>query len=269
MPAGMNTAPGNRLFEGVEVQRHVIGALILRELHTRYGRDNIGYLWMIVEPMLLAATVALLHGGQTAHYGPDIQPVPFAATGYCVFMIFRSILARAETTLEANKPLLFHRMVTIFDMLAARAVLEALATTATLALLLAGAWALGLAAPPARPLVLLAAIALMTWFAFALSMLVCTAAYFSKAVSKIIHPAIYILMPLSGAFFLLEWIPEPYRGWLAWSPMVQIFELVHMGGFVTVEGSGSDPIFMLACCLGLTLLGLLSLRIVRRHVHLS
>lgn len=258
------------LIQGFDVQRHVIGALIMRELHTRYGRENIGYLWMIVEPMLLATAVAVLHGksGDGAHV-QDFQPVPFALGGYCVFMVFRSVVTRAESTLEANKPLLFHRTVTIFDMLLARAVLEGVATFAALAILLAGTWTFGLGEPPARPLTFVAAYMLMVWFAFALSMPICAGAYLSKAVSKFVHPLTYIAMPISGAFFLLAWIPQPFRGWLAWSPINQIFEMLHAGQFRSVDSFDVDPLYIVQWCLALTLAGLLSLRAVRPHVHLS
>lgn len=270
-PAGRDDALP-RLVQGLDVQRHVIGALVMRELHTRYGRENIGYLWMIVEPMLLAAAVALLHGGAhggAAHGGHAVRAIPFALGGYCVFMIFRSVITRAESTLEANKPLLYHRTVTIFDMLLARAVLEGVATFAALSVLLAGAWMFGLAEPPARPLTFIAAYMLMLWFAFALSMPICAGAYLSKAVGKFVHPAVYVAMPVSGAFFLLDWIPEPFRGWLAWSPVNQIFEMLHSGQFLAVDGDRADPLYIVEWCLALTLLGLLSLRAVRPHVHLS
>jgi len=256
------------LAEGLDVQRHVVGALIMRELHTRYGRDNIGYLWMLVEPMLLASAVASLHGSSGAH-GHDLLPVPFALGGYCVFMIFRSVIGRAESTLEANQPLLFHRSVTIFDMLLARALLEGVATFAALTILLAGAWALGLAAPPARPLTFVGGYMFMLWFSFALSMPICAASYLSKVVSKIVHPLTYIAMPISGTFFILQWIPQPFRTWLSWSPMNQIFEMFHTGQFRSVESPYFDPLYIAGWCLALTFVGLLSLRAVRPHVHLS
>lgn len=270
MPIPM-PAPRSRLGDTLDVQRNVIGALIMRELHTRYGRDNIGYLWIIAEPMLLAGTVALMHiGSETSgHYGSDFGVIPFTLTGYCVFMILRSIVTRAETTLEANKPLLFHRMVTILDMLLARALLESISAVAAMVVLLSGAVALGLAHPPARPLLLLAGVGLMSWFSFALSMLICTATYFSKAAAKLVHPAVYLLLPLSGAFFLLRWIPEPFRTSLSWSPLNQIFEMIHVGQFQSVESSYYDPLYAAGWCAALTVLGLLSLRVLRRHVHLS
>jgi capsular polysaccharide transport system permease protein len=255
------------LLRGLDVQLHVIGALLLRELHTRYGRENIGYLWMILEPGLLATAVSAFHTGQ--HHGSDFAPVGFTLCGYCTFMIFRSIVGRAETTLESNQPLLFHRFVTIFDMLAARAALESVSTTATLVILWAVAYAFGLADPPARPLTLLGGIGLLTWLSLALSMSVCAATYLSKAVAKFIHPALYIVMPVSGCFFLLAWIPQPYRGWLAWVPLTQIFEMIHVGQLEAVQSPYWDPVYIVGWCLALTLAGLLSLRIVRRNVHLG
>lgn len=271
----MSLAPSRRLAgslaelaDAFDVQRHVIGALIMRELHTRYGRENIGYLWMLLEPGLLAAAVAALHGNGRPH-GSDLSPVGFALGGYCTFIIFRSIVGRAETALLANQPLLFHRTVTIFDMLVSRAILESLSTVATLVILLAGACAFDLAAPPARPLTFGAAIALLSWFSFAVSMPICAATYVNKAVAKFVHPAMYLLMPISGAFFILDWIPNPYRGWLAWSPLTQIFEMLHTGQFVSVQSAYFSPVYIVGWCLALTLLGLLSLQVVRRHVHLS
>lgn len=258
-----------KLWEGLDIQRAVLGALIMRELHTRYGRENIGYAWLVIEPMLLAAAVASLHGSAGGHGLHDLLPVPFALGGYCMFMVFRSVMGRSEATLESNKPLLFHRTVTILDMLLARVALEAASTFLAMVILLGGAWTIGLADLPAYPLTMLAAFAYMVWFSFALGMSVCVACYYSKAVAKFVHPLTYIAMPLSGAFFLLTWIPEPYRDWLAWLPLTQIFELFHTGQFASVRSPYVDLVYLTGCCLALTAIGLVALRIVRNHVHLS
>ncbi len=55
--------PRASFLRSLQAQGRVVGALIMRELHTRYGRENIGYLWMILEPMMFAAAVAVLHSG--------------------------------------------------------------------------------------------------------------------------------------------------------------------------------------------------------------
>src|SRR3546814_5552704 len=40
------------LLAGFKIQRNVVAALFMREVLTRFGRHNIGFLWMFVEPML-------------------------------------------------------------------------------------------------------------------------------------------------------------------------------------------------------------------------
>ena len=158
---------------GLKIQANVIGALLMRELHTRYGRDNVGYLWMFGEPMILATAVASLHAAQKSHDGSDMAMIPFAIAGYTLFIMFRGMINRAEGTLEANMPLLYHRSVSIFDMMFARAVLEGISTFATFLILICGAYALGLADLPARPFDLLLGAFLMFWWSAAISFIIC------------------------------------------------------------------------------------------------
>ncbi len=262
-------APAATMARGASVQANVIGALILRELHTRYGRDNIGYLWVIAEPMLLAGAVALLHSGEHLRYLGGLRPIPFALVGYGIFIMFRSIVSRAETVLEANRPLLYHRQVTLFDMLAARALLEGASTGLALALLIGAAFLLGYSDPPARPLLLLGAISLMLWFSFGLSMVVAAASQRSHAFGRLLHPALYLSMPLSGAFFVLGWLPPDFRAALQWVPLVQIFELARRGMFAAYETPYIDLAYLLAWCLSLMLIGMLALKAIRPEIQLT
>ena len=52
-------------------QLRVIGALIIREMHTRFGRRRFGYLWLFFEPLLLGAMVAVIHGAGLRGEGRD------------------------------------------------------------------------------------------------------------------------------------------------------------------------------------------------------
>ena len=262
--------PGRRSFaDYLAIQGRVIHALLLRELHTRYGRDNVGYLWMILEPMMLAVAVAAIHAGAGTHYGSDIRPVPFSIIGYGIFIIFRGIFTRAEGTIESNGPLLYHRMVTILDMLVARAVLEGAGVSMTIFILLGMGYAFDLCGLPARPLWLLAGMGYMIWFSFAMSLLSCAGTHDNRLAARLIHPCTYIFMPLAGGFFMLKWIPEPYRDWLLYLPTIHIFEMARYGQFVSCKSEYVDVVYLTGSCLALTVLGLLAIRIVRRHVHLS
>jgi capsular polysaccharide transport system permease protein len=248
-------------------QANVVGALIMRELHTRFGRDNIGYLWIFVEPMLLAGAVALLHAGQHLPLTGNIRPVPFAISGYALFILFRSMVSRAETLLEANRPLLHHRQVTLLDMLTARALLEIASITAVLAVLLCASWLLGLAEVPADFVLVLAALLLVGWFSFGLSMLVCALSHESPLIGRLIHPLLYLMMPLSGAFFAMIWLPADWRSLAAWIPLVPMFELLKVGIFDGYPDAYAQLSYAVGWCVAVTFLGLLALRLVRSRVQ--
>lgn len=254
-------------WRGLQVQGNVIGALLMRELHTRYGRENVGYLWIFLEPMTLAAAVASLHVGGGSH-GATINPVAFAMLGYTVFLMFRGMVSRAEGTLEANMPLLYHRRVTIFDMMLARALLEGASTIVTYIVLMGFVISIGLTKLPDRPLELITGMFLMFWFSFSLSLLICAWTHDNRLVARLVHPVTYILMPLSGGFYQLIWIPEPYRTWLSYFPMTIIYELLRYGQFHAAEDTYVDIPYVVGWCLLLTYGGLVFIRAIRRHIHL-
>jgi len=259
----------SRFSFGLRVQGNVIGALLMRELHTRYGRDNVGYLWMFLEPMTLASAVSLLHAGSKSHYGSDIRMVPFAMLGYSIFIMLRGMVGRAEGALESNTPLLYHRSVTIFDMLFSRALLEGAGTFVTYIVLMTFAVIFDLSDPPARLLDIIIGVGLMFWFSFGIAMVICALTHENRLAGRLVHPVLYITMPLSGAFFQLSWIPEPYQGWLWWSPLMQIFEELRYGQFDSATNKFVSLPYIVSWCLLLTYAGLVSIKIVRRHVHLN
>jgi capsular polysaccharide transport system permease protein len=253
----------------LQTQMRVIGALVMRELHTRFGRDNIGYLWVFIEPMILAVAVTSMHVGGGSRLGSGMDPAPFWITGYTPFIMFRAVVSRSEGALEGNRSLLYHRAVTITDMLIARALLEGVVTVFVLFLLLGATLVLGMGSMPGRPLLFLEGLFLMLWFSFAVSMLVCVGCELSPTVARFIHPVIYIALPLSGAFYLLSWMPEPYRSWLTWFPMPHIFELIREGQYSFYDSEYVDIPYVIIWCMVLTLGGLTAVRLIRRRLDLE
>lgn len=255
--------------DGLRIQGDVIGALILRELHTRFGRENIGYLWLFAEPLLLAVAVGALHAQQELPLGGNIRPIPFAYAGYALFIMFRSMVSRAETLLEANRPLLNHRRVTLFDMAAARALLEIASTVMVMSLLTFAAWIMDLADLPADPLLVAGSIFLMGWFSFGLAMVVTVLSHESPVAGRLIHPLLYLSMPLSGAFFAMQWLPNGVREAAAWVPTVPIFEMLRLGLFEGYPDEYAGAAYPIAWCAALTVLGIAGLRAIRPRVHIA
>lgn len=261
----------NLFFRGLNIQVRVIGALILRELHTRYGRDNVGYLWIIFEPMLFATGVGILHSGSDSSefMMTDIKPIPFAIVGYGTYIIFRNIVNRSAGTIESNAPLLYHRMVSLFDMLLARVLLEVAGIISSIFILLFLSYCIGIGNLPVRPVYIIIGQAYMTWFSFALSMIVCAITYENPTVERLIHPMTYFSMPISAIFFMLEWIPNPYRQWLELVPMAQCTEIVRYGLFESASAHYFDFSYLTLVCITLSFIGMLLLNMVRHHISLN
>lgn len=254
------------LYVALQVQMRVIGALMMRELHTRYGRENVGYLWLIGEPLMLGTIVAVLHSGQAAH--GTIHPVALSVTGYTIFIMFRGIVNRSEGAIESNAPLLYHKMVTVLDITVARALLEAAGTFLSFAVLFGLCLVLGYAELPPRPLAMLAGIGYVFWISLGVSMLITGGTHDNRLIGRLVHPFSYFMIPLSAAFFQVAWVPPTYRAYLMYLPLPHMFELIRYGAFEDASLEFVDFGYITAWCAILTFLGLLAVRAVRRRIHL-
>ena len=264
-----NAPPRHSFFDALTTQMRVIGALLMREIHTRYGRENIGYLWLIGEPLMLASMMALIHSHGTTQYGSDIKAIAFTIVGYTTYIIFRGIVNRSEGTLEANAPLLYHRMVTVFDIILARTLLEATGVFMSYCVLMTLVVMLGLCEPPARPLYLLAGQATMVWMSWAQSLILTALTHDNPLISRLTHPYTYLMIPISGAWIQMQYVPNPYRYYLSFAPLPNIFELVRYGQFESCNLDYFDGGYLYGMCLVLTWIGLVVMRRARRRVHLS
>src|SRR5579884_2661625 len=79
-----------KLVAAWRTQRRVISALMMRELITRFGRENIGFLWIMVEPLLFAVFVGILWSFMKGPEEHGIGIVAFVASGYIPLVMFRS-----------------------------------------------------------------------------------------------------------------------------------------------------------------------------------
>lgn len=260
-------AASSALQGGWRTQLRVFKGLFLRELHARYGRENLGFVWVIAEPMLLATVITLIHLAQPAHSTDNSSIAAFAIIGYTIFIIFRNTFNRAEGAIEANQSLLYHRMVSIFDIVLARAIMDIIACFAVTFVLMTIAIMTGLADLPARPLYLVTAALLMGWFTLSLTLIAACATYRNELVARQIHVISYLTIPVSGAWFSLSRLPPAFRDKLEWFPMALIFEQARYGQFRDSPGAFVDPGYVVAWCAALTFAGMLYARRMRAKVH--
>src|ERR1700745_2284806 len=123
------------LRRSLTIQRRVLHAMLMREVITRFGRENLGVLWLAGEPMIFTLGVATLWTISGLHRGSPIPIVAFAVTGYSSVLMWRNSASRCGSALEQNKQLLFHRNVRALDVFLTRIILEVAGATGSFMLL--------------------------------------------------------------------------------------------------------------------------------------
>ena len=233
------------LLEALQIQRRVIGALLMREILTRYGRSNIGFLWVFVEPMLFTLGVTILWVASRSFHGSSLPIVPFALTGYSSILLWRNAASRCSKAIEPNRSLLFHRNVTVLDLILARVILEVSGATTSFFMLSLVFIATGWMTLPANLLTLLSGWLLMIWFTVGLAMVVGALSEISEGFERTWHIMTYLLFPLSGAVFMVEWLPKDAQKLAQYVPMVNATEMIRDGYYGTIVRTYYDPLYLL------------------------
>lgn len=255
------------LIEGPATQGRVIGALLMREMQTRFGRHNLGFLWLFFEPLLLGTMVGLMHSAHGKSMPGGVNPFLFSIVGYVPFFMFRSVVNRAGSALHSNLTLLFHRQVTPVDVMIARNLLEAASVIGVIALIMAmSAW--WAEVWPADVGIIFLALLLMFLLCHGLSMMLAAGVSRWEGLDRVIHPITYLTMPLSGAFYALAWLPPSLQELLLWNPLVSIHEAIRYGMFGNAFPSYFDLEYVVRWILVVNLLGLAALRSARRKLEI-
>lgn len=249
------------------VQRQVIGALLLREMSTRFGRENLGFLWLFVEPALLGGAIGLMHHVSGHGLPGGIDTLSFWVLGYIPFYLFRAVVNRAPGAIISNQSLLFHRRITILDVMVARNLLEGGAVLGAMAMFVlvlgaaTGVW-------PEQPAKMVFGMALMLGIASGLALLIAAGSVYTEMFERMTHLVTYLTMPLLGAFFMVFWLPTELQQIVLWIPTVHCFELVREGQFGNAVPTHYDIPYVLGCIALLNLFGLAALRKARRDLVL-
>jgi capsular polysaccharide transport system permease protein len=255
-------------FQSLVIQGRVLHALMMRELITRFGRDNLGVLWLVGEPMIFTLGVATLWSAAgLAHSGTGIPIVAFAVTGYSSVLMWRNATSHCIGGIEQNKPLLFHRSVLIIDVFLTRIALEIIGATSSFIVLSLFFMFIGWMPTPDDLLVVFAGWFMLAWLGASLALVVGAGAAFSHLIHRFWHPLSYLLFPMSGAAFMVEWLPKRLQNVVLYLPMVHGVELMRHGYFGNVVRTNYDIRYMAECCLVLTLCGLYAVREASRRVE--
>lgn len=257
--------------EALAIQTRVLGALIQREIHTRYARENIGFLWLVGEPILFAGGVIAMRTILPffPHEQHGMSIVGFLMTGYLPFLLYRHMISRCIHCVRANHSVLYHRQIRILDLYLARLVLEGAGTVIAFIFGCTLFIAIGQMDPPKNPILLYAGWFYAVWFCGAFGILLGAASELSSLVDKLYSPMSYLSLPVSGAFYMVNWLPSAWQPYSLAIPLVHYFEMIRGGYFGDAVVAHFDAAYITAWCLAMTFAGLATIRVVRKRVAIA
>lgn len=207
----------------------VIHALMIRELHTRFGRENIGFLWIMVEPLLFAGLVALIWRFMKGPEEHGIGIVAFVVTGYIPITLFRHGVSRSVSVFIANGSLMYHRQVKVLDFVFVRFLIELLGSMMAYVFIASILILFDEFPIPANPGLLVAGWMLYAFFTLSLCFMVAPLSEMSEILEKFMPVVTYVMIPFSGLFTMASWLSPKMRDYLLWSPFVNAMEMMRKG----------------------------------------
>lgn len=238
------------------IQRRVVWALFLRETLTRYGRHNVGFLWLFLEPMIFTLGITTFWTLTKAIHGSNLPIVPFAITGYSSVLMWRNMPGRLAKAVEPNLGLMHHRNVRLIDIYFSRLLLEIGGVTVSFIALTLFFWAIDWMKLPEDVLQVTLGWILIIWFGVGLGFVIGSLSEQSELAERLWHPATYLIFPLSGAAFIVDALPKTMQNIVLYLPMVHCVEIIREGFFGSAFRAHYDLGYVFITNSLLTLFGL-------------
>jgi capsular polysaccharide transport system permease protein len=210
--------------------------------------------------LALWSTTKVVHSAQ-------LDIVPFAITGYSSVLLWRNAANRCGKAIEPNLSLLFHRNVRVIDIFTARVLLEIAGATTSLISLCLLFMAIGWMAEPASVLTMATGWLLLAWFALSLGFIIGPLSERTEIFDRVWHTLTYLMFPLSGTVFMVEWLPKAAQNFVLWVPMVHGVEMMRHGVFGSRVQTHEDPQYLILVNTIMLLIGLILMRETSRRVE--
>lgn len=220
----------------LKTHARVVGALLIREVATRFGGKPGGYVWAILEPAAYIGIMTIVFGAIAHAPALGTSFIMFFATGYLSFMFYQGTAVFASAAVKVNKSLLTYPVVSPIDTVIARIILQTLTNALVCVIVFSGILATVHFQSQIRWEYLFEAIAAMTVMAFGVAC--ANAVLFPKfsLYEQVYQIVTRPLMLLSGVMYLPDGMPHPYREYLLWNPLCHATMLFREGFYPEYRG---------------------------------
>lgn len=249
------------------VQGRVVWALMLREIHTLYGGDYLGYLWALINSAVQIGIFWVLRSLLGFHPPHGMALPVFLITGFGVWHVFSNIVLKSVAAADGNRALLTFPQVTPLDLLLARAGVVLATETAVVLILLGLSLALGYEMDRPDWAGLMGVMAVTASLGLGLGASLSALAEMLPVLKKIIPIFFRIMFFVSGVFFSPSAIPPFLRDYLLLNPVMQIIEWMRVSMAPAYPPARVDLVYLGMWCLISLVIGLMLERRVRGRTY--
>jgi capsular polysaccharide transport system permease protein len=261
----METTSAKELFAALRVQRRVMGALFLRDIFSRHGNDTVGHVWMFFEPIAITLLVFLYHGGGDIKHGEPM--IAFLITGFMPHLLFRHCGLAGISAVNSGAGLLYHRQIHYLDLVAVKLCIEVMFVLVAFNVVLFSLCLLGILEFPRLLTYLYLGWFFQIWFAVAAGFIFTGWGLRMVVVRRIFQPIAYLMIPVYGTFFSLDWVSPQLRRILLWFPPANATEMIRFGYFGPITPTYFDAPYTAFACLVLTFIGVLLMQNARAKLE--
>jgi capsular polysaccharide transport system permease protein len=241
----------------LQVTLAVWHALFMREALARISGRRVGWLWLVLEPVVQVSVLAIV---LSSFRGRSVDGTDFAlflAIGVLGYKFFQHAAQRSATAITANRGLLAYRQVKPVDTVLVRAMLEGAINLFVAIALAALAALLGHDVLPHDPWTLVQACGLLWVLGIGVGLVLSVGGTLVPEIEKIVG---FVFLPLyfaSGVMFSPAMFPPAVQAWLLYNPILHGIELgrgAFFPGYHVVQGISLG--YLAGFALGFLLLGL-------------
>ena len=231
-------------------------ALFLREILDRFFGSRAGWAWLIIEPSIHIAFMGCVWRMFRRNYMGGIDITVWIILGMLSFFLFRRTAVQTLHAIDCNRSFFVFRQVRPFDVAIARASVEAFSMFFISLTILGIAGLIGLNVIPEDPLTALMSLVGLWLFGVGYGLVTSVG---MRLVQDLGHIFQILMMPLyliSGVIVPISSIPQPYRDWLLWNPLIHGLELVRLGFFTNYHTVDVSLSYLYICVLFSLALGM-------------
>lgn len=264
-PRTASVETGLTFWDQLRIQRRVIWALTMREAITRFGREGLGTIWLVAEPAMFIVGVMVIFSQIETHATYSIAE--YLAVSYPTLLFWRNGTNRVTKSLEINRALLHHQPIRPFDIIYSRIILEFSGAAGAFLILYLVFVQIGICHWPDDTLKMAVGYLLVIWFSFAFVLIMSALTELSETIERVSHIILYLMIPFSGVFIPLYAVPDFFREFLLYFPLVDAVEYFHAGYYGTRMPTFYNLGYTMIVTLAMTLFGFALANIAIRRVQ--